>query len=85
VPLKPNADRRLWSEELGLWVGPWRSELFGYSETWLRFFDKEGRLVLDETETERLEVAALRAKVAALEAKAKNGTEKNGSGKKRKG
>jgi Uma2 family endonuclease len=98
VPLKPNADGRLWSEELGLWVGPWHGDVLGYDDTWLRFFDKDGRLVLDETEAARhdakkagdrakaaeAEAAALRAKIASLEAKAMNGSVKNGAGKKKK-
>ncbi len=50
VSLKPDADGRLWSEELGLWVGPWRCKVMSYEDTWLRFFDKEGRLVLHPDE-----------------------------------
>jgi Uma2 family endonuclease len=87
VPLKPNADGRLWSVELGLWVGTWSSDLLGYEDTWLRFFDKDGRLVLDADERARAaeaEVAALQAKLASLEAKAKNGSATNGKGKKKK-
>jgi Uma2 family endonuclease len=72
VPLKPNGDGRLWSKELGLWVGPWRSEVLGYEDRWLRFFDKDGRLVLDSTEAEciRTEEARLDAKKADERARA---------------
>jgi len=110
VPLKPNAEGRLWSEELGLWVGPWHGKLGRFTDTWLRFFDKQGKLVLNEDEASSLradeaernaetaqrhadeadkrlktveaEAEALRAKLASLEAK--NGSAKNGTGKKKK-
>jgi hypothetical protein len=66
--LKPNADGWLWSEELRLWVGPWRGDVLGYGDTWLRFFDKEARLVLDPSEAARL--SADEAKRDAEKAKA---------------
>ncbi len=72
IPLKPNADGRLWSEELGLWVGPWHGKLGRFDDTWLRFFEKSGRLVLNEDEASerRAEEAELHAKQAAKRAKA---------------
>jgi hypothetical protein len=91
VALKPNADGRLWSEELGLWIGPWHGKLGRFDDAWLRFFDTKGQLVLNEEEavTRRLkaaeaEAAALRAKLASVEAKSKNGSAKNGKRKKKK-
>jgi Uma2 family endonuclease len=43
--LSPNDRGWLWSEELQLWVGAWRGFIDHGEETWLRFFDIEGRVV----------------------------------------
>lgn len=48
-PLAPNENGWLWSETLGLWVGPWEGvinrEPATGTCTWLRFYDREGNLV----------------------------------------
>lgn len=49
-PLKPNARGWLWSEELQLWVGVWKGKVGRFDDTWLRFFDRDGNLVLSEDE-----------------------------------
>lgn len=75
TPLVPNEEGRLWSEELGLWVGPWRGVFLNQEATWLRFYHPNGDLVLltDEVERQRAEAAEqqrdeLAARMAALEA-----------------
>lgn len=50
VALKANAQGRLWSDELGLWVGTWTGRIGRQEATWLRFFDEDGNLVLSENE-----------------------------------
>jgi len=52
-PLEPNEYGRLWSEQLGLWVGAWEGECFQRVNTWLRFFDRKGHLVERGEEAER--------------------------------
>lgn len=44
-PIQPNERGWLWSAELGLWVGTWDGEYLLYQDTWVRFYDTEGRLV----------------------------------------
>ena len=48
--LKTDNHGWFWSEQLQLFVGPWRGEFGGYVQTWLRFYDVEGNLVLTERE-----------------------------------
>ncbi len=80
------ADERgwIWSEQLALWLGTWQ----GYSDnseynTWLRFYDSEGRLIPDGREWAEAEARAraeAEARLAALEAelaRLKKGTEKD--------
>ncbi len=44
--LKPNEQGRLWSQELGVWVGTWRGSFQGHLENvWLRFYTDQGELV----------------------------------------
>jgi Uma2 family endonuclease len=80
-PLKPDAHGRLWSRELGAWLGLWQGRRTRVEATWLRLYDQDGRLVptLDEAEHQRAErerqraeaaeaeVARLRARLAELE------------------
>lgn len=74
VPLKPNPQGRLWSQELGLWIGPWKGTVGRFEETWPRFFDAEGRLVLSENEAakahaeEQTRLAEERGRLAAEQA-----------------
>src|SRR5205823_10782629 len=37
-PIAPNDRGWLWSEELGVWLGPWRGELLRIMQNWPRFF-----------------------------------------------
>jgi Uma2 family endonuclease len=53
TPLEANVEGRLWSEELGLWVGAWNGVYQRVDATWLRFFTRQGHLVLTHAEAER--------------------------------
>jgi Uma2 family endonuclease len=72
-PLQPDVRGWLWSDQLGLWLGTWA----GYGDngeynTWLRFYEANGRLV--PTHSERAAEAEARAEAEAkarLEAEAK--------------
>src|SRR5436305_1369501 len=58
-PLTPNAQGRLWSEELGLELGLWSGTLRAQEANWLRLFHPDGRLV--PTAAERADAARPRA------------------------
>ena len=45
-PKSPNEQGWLWSDKLGLWIGFWQGSYIHQEETWLRFFNPEGELVL---------------------------------------
>jgi Uma2 family endonuclease len=75
-PLKPNDKGWLWSEELDCWLGTGDGTYAGVPGTWLRFFDKQGRLLPTKAELEtarwqsaEAEVARLKAKLTELEKK----------------
>jgi len=67
VELEPDAAGRLWSEELGVWLGNWQGEFQRVTATWLRFYDEAGELslTLAEAEAQRAEREAWRAKLEA--------------------
>lgn len=73
---KPTAiapqDGRLWSEELGLFLGRWDGEHLRFHDTWPRFFDAKGNLVLiaEEAAAQQAAEAAARAQAAAARAQA---------------
>ncbi len=73
--IKPNEAGRMWSEELGLWVGTWRGKFQGRENLWLRFFDPEGTVVPTGSELERQRAEAAEAELARLrqELGARNG------------
>ncbi len=49
-PIKPDKRGWLWSDQLRLWVGPWKGTYLGETTTWLRFYNESGRLILREDE-----------------------------------
>jgi Uma2 family endonuclease len=57
VELQPNAEGRLWSSTLDLWLGKWEGEYLSERAIWLRFFDVEGNLVPIAAEAERQHAA----------------------------
>jgi Uma2 family endonuclease len=65
-PIEPNEHGRMWSEELGLWVGTWRGVHGHHDMIWLRFFHPDGSLVLTAAEKERLRAEAAEAEVERL-------------------
>lgn len=44
-PIAPDERGWLWSEELGLWLGPWEGETHRARAIWLRYYDREGYLL----------------------------------------
>jgi Uma2 family endonuclease len=71
-PLVPNEHGWLWSEELGLWVGTWQGKVGPFDDTWLRFYDRSGKLVptLEEAAQHRAEAAQHQAEAAQHQAEA---------------
>ena len=67
IPSSPQ--KRLWSEELELWLGLWEGEFQRSDDTWLRFYDTQHHLVSTEAETEaqRAEAETQRAEAAEAE------------------
>jgi Uma2 family endonuclease len=41
-PIAPNEQGWRWSEQLGMWLGPWGGSVFGAQDVWLRYYDREG-------------------------------------------
>jgi Uma2 family endonuclease len=62
--LVPNEHGWLWSEELGLWVGTWTGNYLGDEMTWLRFYDRDHRLVPTPAEAEQQDAEAARRREA---------------------
>ncbi|GAB4112992.1 MAG: hypothetical protein OHK0050_15290 [Roseiflexaceae bacterium] len=61
--ISPNEQGWLWSEYLGLWIGPWQGIYMGEEHTWPRLYHPDGSLVLlaEESEQQRAEQAVARA------------------------
>jgi Uma2 family endonuclease len=63
-PLVPDGQGRLWSEQLGVFLGLWRgvysrpSGQPGHEDDWVRLFRPDGSLVPTEAEAERLRAEA---------------------------
>lgn len=45
TPLEITTDNRVWSRELGLFIGTWTGAYLGHTWRWVRFFDADGRLI----------------------------------------
>jgi Uma2 family endonuclease len=61
---------RLWSEELGAWVGVWDGEFLGEHARWLRFFDEAGNLLPTIAEAARARADEEHARAERAEAEA---------------
>ena len=61
--LKANEKGWLWSESLGLWLGTWEGTIEAQMGIWLRFYYRDGNLVLlpEEAEKQRAEAEKQRA------------------------
>jgi Uma2 family endonuclease len=70
TPILPAEDGRLWSEQLGLFFGPWQGLYLGEQHTWLRLFHSDGTLVLISEEAERERADAERERAEAAQQRA---------------
>lgn len=64
-PAEPNAQGRIWSEQLGLELGLWRGAHRETTATWIRLFQPDGRMV--PTAQERADAEQQRADAAEAE------------------
>lgn len=69
--LVPNEQGWLWCEILGFWLGTWEGVLQKETAPWLRFYDREGNLVLLPEEAERQRAEAERQRAERLAARLK--------------
>jgi Uma2 family endonuclease len=70
-PIQPDEQGRLWSEQLGVFLGVWSGVIEGRKGDWVRLFRPDGSLVptpQEETEIERRRAEAAEAEVARLRA-----------------
>jgi Uma2 family endonuclease len=67
-PILPDANGRLWSEQLGAFVGLWHGVVKGREDDWIRLFRPDGSLVPTEAEAERQRANAAEAELARLRA-----------------
>ncbi|MEM7552858.1 MAG: Uma2 family endonuclease [Cyanobacteria bacterium P01_A01_bin.84] len=69
-PIVPDKRGWLWCERLGLYLGTWEGEIDKETAVWLRFYEKEGNLVLlpEEAAVQRAEQEAQRAEQEAQRA-----------------
>jgi Uma2 family endonuclease len=68
--LKPNKDGRLFSKQLGAWLGLWKGKYQGVRATWVRLFEKNGEMAPTGEEAERRRAEAERRRAQAAEAEA---------------
>ena len=65
-PRKPDATGRFWSEKIGLDLGLWQGRVEDQDATWIRLFDREGRMIPtsdERAEAAEAELARLRARL----------------------
>jgi Uma2 family endonuclease len=67
-PIQPDEHGRLWSEQLGAWVGLWRGIVERKKGVWVRLFRSDGSLIPTEAEAERQQAEAERQRADAAEA-----------------
>ena len=72
--LKPNENGRMWSGQLGAWLGLWEGEYQGVPATWVRLFRNDGQLVPtgEEAEHQRAEAEGQRAEAEHQRAEAES-------------
>ncbi len=51
-PLEVEHGNRIWSNELGMFIGPWDGDYLGDRDRWLRFFDAQGQVIPTFAEAE---------------------------------
>jgi len=59
-PMRLDKKGRLWSRNLEVYLGPWEGEISRYPDTWLRFFTRDGKLVLSRNEAADIRIEAAR-------------------------
>lgn len=69
----PGREGRLWSGQLGLWLGRWQGRRTNLDATWLRLYDSDGRLIPTPEEAERERADAAEAELARLRAQLSGG------------
>ncbi len=71
-PLTPNEQGWLWCETLGFWLGQWEGTVDRETATWLRFYDRDGHLILlpEEAAQQQAEAAQQQAEAAQQQAEA---------------
>ena len=70
-PIQPEENGRVWSEQLGAFLGLWRGEVDERTGDWVRLFRPDGSLVPmpeEQAEAERLRAEAAEAELARLRA-----------------
>jgi len=67
-PIRPDKNGRLWSEQLGVFLGLWQGIVDGREGDWVRLFRPDGTLVPTEAEAERVRAEAESARAEAAEA-----------------
>jgi Uma2 family endonuclease len=72
APIPTNERGRVWSQELGFWLGGWHGMFWGLEHTWLRLYTQDEELVLtpDEAEKQRAEAEKQRAEAEKQRAEA---------------
>jgi Uma2 family endonuclease len=69
-PLVRNEKGWLWSEQLQLWLGVWNGWYLNRETAWLRFFHRDGNLVLTVEEAGKEKAALAEQKAASAEQEA---------------
>jgi Uma2 family endonuclease len=64
-PIQPDEHGRLWSEQLGVFLGPWHGVVQRSKGVWVRLFRSDGSLVPTEAEEERWRAEAERLQAEA--------------------
>ncbi|HEX9943456.1 MAG TPA: Uma2 family endonuclease [Thermoanaerobaculia bacterium] len=67
-PMLPDGQGRFWSEQLGVFLGPWPGVWSGEEDDWVRLFRPDGSLVPTEAEAERQRAEAERQRAEMAEA-----------------
>ncbi len=77
VRIRPDERGRLYCDELELFLGSWPGVIGGNDAKWLRFFDKDGRMLpvpTEQAKAERLRAEAEKARAEAEKARAETET-----------
>jgi Uma2 family endonuclease len=70
APIAANTDGRLWSNELGAFLGLWHGEYQGMQAPWIRLFGAEGDLIPTAAEAQSARAEAAEGRAEAAEGRA---------------